>query len=290
MRSKKLLIIIPLIVIFSTINIYPRSETVKSYEDYRLVLDALRKLKIMIENFPNDENTAQYKKLKADFKKAGIIYYGQHFIKAHKNFVKIKGDMVILLEKVSNEYIEATKSLLNSTSKEAFEIMINFSKHSTYATYFYKPYDPMVGLKPYSEKFNETHYHYFRDREKIERYIKNGYKNLEIAKNRFNDPEIKYLKERKNRTSKHLDIIISNYLAVIKSCRLAKQLGIEIHKIRNVHKLGDILKKYRLNFKEITPIFDDRIPPEFKKDAIDNQRLLYRLEQKRMSEYQEGIR
>ena len=60
--------------------------------------------------------------------------------------------------------------------------------------------------------------------------------------------------------------------------------GLEIHKILNINKLGDILRKYNLTAQRLNPIFDDRIPEDYKLDAIDNKKLIYSLEKKRLVE------
>jgi hypothetical protein len=85
-------------------------------------------------------------------------------------------------------------------------------------------------------------------------------------------------------TSKNLEYIINRYIDVIKFCRRAKQYGIEIYKIRRVNQLGDIIRKYDLNQKQLVPIYDDRIPKDYKVDAIDNMNLLYSIEKQKLNE------
>ena len=72
------------------------------------------------------------------------------------------------------------------------------------------------------------------------------------------------------------------YIYIISSCRTAKLYGIEIHKIMNINELIRILEKYELNLNELDPIFDDRIPEEYKVDANDNIKLIHTLEMKRL--------
>ena len=87
---------------------------------------------------------------------------------------------------------------------------------------------------------------------------------------------------QKKMTSKNMDFIIQSYINVISLCREAKQYGIEIHKVRKVHETGNILAKYNISGSELTAIYDDRIPKEFKIDAVDNMELVYTIEEERI--------
>jgi hypothetical protein len=136
------------------------------------------------------------------------------------------------------------------------------------------PYNPVEDIKAY----NPDEYHFFHDNEVIENYLKNGYKNLEIAKKIYNDPDLILLKEKEKKTAKNLDYIINKHVEVIFFCRMAKLYGLEIHKVIKVNQLSDILGKYRLAAKKLEPIFDDRIPEKYKIDANDNMDLIHSIE------------
>jgi len=47
--------------------------------------------------------------------------------------------------------------------------------------------------------------------------------------------------------------------------------------------VGDILRKYNLSSGALSPIFDDRIPEDFKIDANDNIRLIHSIEKERLT-------
>ena len=65
--NKKKLLFIPFLTLISLFlfiqNLSALSATVKSRSDYGLALKTLRRLQIMVENFPISENKNQYNKL-----------------------------------------------------------------------------------------------------------------------------------------------------------------------------------------------------------------------------------
>ena len=73
----------------------------------------------------------------------------------------------------------------------------------------------MTEKKPY----NPEKYHFFRDKETLERYLKNGYKSLQEARNLYNDPDYTYIKTKQQKTSDDLDFLLLKQQGVIKKCR-----------------------------------------------------------------------
>jgi len=276
-----LLTIISLLII--NINTYPFSATIKAEKDYRLTLNVLRKLRTMVENFPNEKNNTHYNKVKSQFQDASEEFYGRNFTSSVLKYRTLKTELIVLLERIAADYLKRTKSILDSTSKDSINVIIDFGKGSSFAEYFKQPFDPLYGIKPYTDKYTSKDHHFFRDKETIERYLKEGYRCYHFSKGLFEDPEIVMLKNRKKMTSKNQNYIINRYLNVVRFCRQAKKYGIEIHKINKVHDYGDILRKYNLSNEKMTPIFDDRIPKEYKADAIDNLNLLYSVEQQKLT-------
>ena len=101
-------------------------------------------------------------------------------------------DLISILETIDDLYLKRTKEILDSTSKESFDTLIEYSKESGLAQYFVRPYDPLRDVKPYeSDKF-----HLFHDKQKIENYLREGYKKYHKAKSIFEDPEIAILRKR----------------------------------------------------------------------------------------------
>lgn len=272
-------------ILFATITVlamatssFAVSTAVKAQNDYFLTLSLLRQIRIMIENFGDDATKNKYQEIQTLFQTASEEYYGQNFDSSHQKYYKVKQELVALTDTLATLYINRAQQILDSTSKQSFDIMIKYDKNSTLKKYFQKPYNPVEEIKPY----NPEEYHLFFDRETIERYLKNGYRKLQEAKNIYNNQDVIYLKSKKIIKHDELEFIIKQYMAVIDYCRLAKQYGIEIHKMVKVHQLDTIQRKYGLASNKLDPIYDDRIPEEFKVDANDNMSLVHSIEKARL--------
>lgn len=275
--------VLAILLLFTFTNsLFAISPSVKSAKDYTFTLSTLRSLKIMVENFPEDGIKEKYDEVLAMFREASENYYGQDFTKAHIQYKNVKKELMDLVQLIAKKYLDRTKEILDSTSKDAFDILIEYSRESGKAAYFRQPFDPLNDVKSY----DPATYHFFFDRETIERYLKTGYEQYQSAKRTYENPELDIIKERKRIQSDDYNFIISHYTSVIERCRLGKQYGIEIHRIINNNELGEILRQYKLNGEQLSPIFDDRIPSSYKVDANDNLRLIHAVEIQRWEKNQ----
>jgi hypothetical protein len=273
-------------MILVAVDSHPLSPIAKSSQDYGLTLSTLRKVNIMVENFGDEQMKKKYIEVKELFKEAGENYYGQDFTASALKFKKVKMELIALLQTIDDLYLKRTKEILDSTSKESFDSLIEYSKESGLGRYFIKPYDPLRDIKPYEP----DKYHLFHDREKIEAYLREGYKRYYRAKKIFEDPEIALLRQKTSLTDKNILFIISSYVDVISICREAKEEGIEIHRVSKINDLGKSMLKYNISHGSITPIFDDRIPEKYKVDANDNINLIHSIEMKKLQKNQAGFR
>ena len=273
-------------IILISVDSLPVSPTVKSREDYGFTLSTLRHVNIMVENFGDEQMKKKYTEVKELFKEAGENYYGQDFTASALKFKKVKMELIALLGTIDDLYLKRTKEILDSTSKDSFDSLIEYSKNSGLGRYFIKPYDPLKDIKPYEP----GKYHLFHDREKIEAYLREGYKRYYRAKNIFEDPETVLLRQKTSLTEKNIRFIINSYLDVVFICRQAKEEGIEIHRVSKINELGKSMLKYNISHGSITPIFDDRIPEKYKVDANDNINLIHAVEMKRLQKNQAGNR
>ncbi len=278
-----LFLTIPFIILSNTQNAYSVSAIMKAEHDYSFVLNHLQTIRITIENFGSEEQQKKFKNVKMLFQNATEEFYGQKFISSHQKFFNVKETLNKLMEEIANSYLNRAQEILDSTSKKSFDIIIKYGKNTALAKYFKKPFNPIKDFKAY----NEGEYHFFQDKKIIETFLKNGYKKLEKAKKIFNDPDLELLKKKRKRTAQNLDYIMDRYKDVILSCRMAKIYGIEIHKIMKVNQLSEILIKYNLPYQKLDPIFDDRIPENYKVDANDNMNLIHSIEQKRLLKLQQ---
>lgn len=276
--------IIPAILfIFICETAFPISVGVRSSQDYYFSMKILRQIKPMIENFKTDDLYKKYESLLKGFEGATLDYYSNNFDSSAVKFYNLKLDTMKFLEELSTLYLKRTEELLAKSIKDndAINIFLEYNKQSGYAAYFKKPFDPLRDVKPYNEKFTARDFHFFYDSPKIEDWLHSGYYYHGQALKIFNDKEIEFIKTRKKIKSDNIDIVIEKYLDVISYCRTAKQCALEIYKNKNDFETLSIMDKYKIRQDQITPIFDDRIPEEFKVDAVDNIKLLYSVELER---------
>ncbi len=274
------------LLILTASDVFPISSAVKSTQDYAFTLDTIRQMRIMVENFGDDQNklTEKFNSIRSQFRIAGENYYGQDFQASTLKFAQVKMELISILEMIDTLYLARTKKILDSTAEQSFDILIEYTRQSGLAQYFSRPYDPMRDVKPYKPE----DYHLYHDRQKIENYLRQGYKKYHRAKNIFEDPDIAMLRKRDNLTIKNINHIIQSFTDVVILCREAKQNGIEIHKVLKTHELGKSLLKYNTSHGTIVPIFDDRIPDEYKVDANDNIKLIHSKELQKLKKYTGG--
>jgi hypothetical protein len=278
MKARLLVTTIAILIVLTAPEAFSISPAVKSTQDYAVTLDTLRQMRIMVENFGDEQLKKRYTDIKALFQDAGENYYGQDFTASTTKFKKVKMEIISILETIDDLYLKRTKEILDSTSKESFDTLIEYSKQSGLGQYFARPFDPMRDVKPY----DPDKYHLFHDRQKIENYLREGYKKYQQAKRIFEDPDIAMLRKRDNLTVKNINHIIKSFSNVIILCREAKQNGIEIHKVKNINELGKSLIKYDVTHGTVIPIYDDRIPEKYKIDANDNMRLIHAVEVRKL--------
>jgi hypothetical protein len=278
---KKTALIITLIMVFFTNYSFSMSTIEKAQKEYKYNLSTIRSIKVMVENFPDDGVKTKYADIQKKFQEASELFYGQKFSDSYIKFRVVKEDLIKLMQQLSKIYLDRTKEILDSTSKEAFDVIIKYGKNSGEITYFRRPFDPLYDVKPYNEK----NYHFYQDRARIESFLKEGYKRYQDALTYFNDPEIEYIKNKKNISQETLNYIIDRYLLSIFLCRESKQLGIEIYKIGiKQEELKDQKNRLSATFfsgQHVLPIYDSRIPEKFKVDANDNIELMHTLEMQR---------
>ena len=296
LHSKVLLLIISAAIGLAPNAAFALSAAVKSQNDYEMTLDMLRDLRIIVENFGSDDQKKRYDEVKALFKQSAERHYAQEFLRpdtitedaapdnnaqsSTELFLKLKGELSSVLDTIAKGYIDRSQGIMDSTAKETNDILIDYGRNTGMAKYFYRPIDPLTEKKPYSA----DKYHFFRDKESLERYLKNGYKALQDARSIYNNPDYIYIKGKQSKTPDDLNFLLYKQQGIIKYCRQSKQYGLEIHKVLKESSLDAIQKKYGTTLGTITkyPIYDDRIPEEYKVDAIDNQKLIFKIEKERI--------
>jgi hypothetical protein len=276
--------------------IFAISAAERSAVDYSYTLTIIRELQIMVDNFGTDEQKKKFDEIKLAFRRSSEKHYAQEFQRppvltedaqpdnnaqySTEMFMHLKIKIIELFDEVGKNYISRSKQILDSTSTQSNDVLINYGKNTGLYKYFFRAIDPVFEKKPYKPE----NYHYYRDKETIERYLKNGYKSLHDAESLSTNPDFIYLLGKKNKTPIEIDSILTTYAGVIKNCRQAKQYGLEIHKLLNLSALGEIQRKHGVNLGTIrnNPLYDDRIPEDYKVDSIDNLKLNFTVEKARI--------
>ncbi len=271
-------------------SVYPTSAIIKTQIDYTRLLYELRRVQVMIDNFAKNEQKDKFNDITNEFQNAAIDYYGHNFAyydktqkKYNVKFYIVKSKLCSLLEDMTKIYLERTNELLASTSKDAFTILIKFTKGG-YAKYFTKPVDP-VSLIEHQKLYKSDEYHFYHDKETIERYLRKGHKAFQDAKKIYADYDVNLIKSKKEKNYNDLNYLIDNYKNIIDFCRQAKQYGIEIYRIIKVNNINNIqqkYEKYNISLSNPEPVFDVRIPDNYKVDANDNIGLVHSIEIKKI--------
>jgi hypothetical protein len=279
------------VTLFFSNSAYSISVGERSTKDYYFTTKVIREIKPMVTNFKNDDNQTKIESITKMYEEASLNYFGNNYDGASEKFYNLKLELMKFMEELANLYINRADELLKATIEDnkSIEIFLELDRHHGYAAYFKKPFNPLTDVTPYDEKFTAKDYHYYYDASKLERYLKNAYYHLEKAKRIMKEEDIAFIKSRKKIKTEGIDYVINRYLDVIYLCRIAKESGIEIYRVKNYHSTGNILDKYQIRQDQMTPIFDDRIPEKFKVDAVDNRKLLYPVELSRRKKTMERI-
>lgn len=289
-----------ILFLYFNLSMYAVPNSVRSREDYRFLLGTMRSLRIIVLNLGTDEQKKTYDDLKAKFIAATERHYSRAFINSTslseetasdnndqysvEMYYQLKIELNVFLTEIAGQYISRTKELLDSTVQDSMDILLEYSKDSGSAKYFYEAFDPLNDKKPYDPK----KYHYYHKRVRISNNLELGYRLLEDARKIYLHPDYVYINSKKIKTSNELDFLLKEHLDVIELTRQAKKNGVLVHQLVNDTKLPEILAKYNINMGKVKkyPIYDDRIPEKFKRDAIDAYKLVYEIELNRIPGYE----
>jgi hypothetical protein len=290
------------LLLLTPITSFSISNATISQQEYAYSLKLIRELNVIVENFGTDEEKQEYEKIRENFQTAAERHYARDFITVSSFeadtesantsttsvdlFYELKLELLEMYNKMAQLYISRTKEILDDTAKEATDIIIEYGSGSALSKYFFgRPFNPLKDNKPY----DTDKYHYFRARSSIEEYLDNGYRSLQEARLVYNDVDYQYIMTKEIKTSRELTYILEKHRAAIIICRKAKESGLEIYKILNLHDTDGIIRKYDVSNIALQryPIYDDRLPEKYKVDATDNRKLIWGLEKRRIGNYDE---
>ncbi|MCL2025512.1 MAG: hypothetical protein FWG92_01755 [Leptospirales bacterium] len=277
MNFRKTLTIMTILFLFFTIDAFPLSPGEKARQNYQFTLLLIRTFRIPVENFAPQEALGEYDKIKEAFFAAREHFYGRNYVEAQNQYMSMKLNLIPFAADLTQNYLTRTKEILDMAAKDTEELLFDFTKSTPILRDIRKPYDPIRREEVYTGKHTPQNYHLFHNGRIIETYIREGYAAYYQAKNFFDDPEIEYIRQNEKRTSSEIDYVLERYMGIIRLSRTAKQLGIEAFKLYNLSKLSEMSEKHEnLNLHNIDPTYDERIPEQFRVDAVDNRNLVYK--------------
>jgi hypothetical protein len=87
MKNHTIKLIIVLIMVCVAQPLFAISTAVKAQNDYFLTLSLLRQIRIMVENFGDENSKNKYQEIQALFQTASEDYYGQNFDNAQSKIL-----------------------------------------------------------------------------------------------------------------------------------------------------------------------------------------------------------
>lgn len=246
-------------------------------------------LETAISNFGSEENKKTYEEIKKKYVSAVGFYYERDFPEAYRAYLEIQEDIETLAGDISSKYIERSQKMLVDFSSHIIDLEVKYDKNSELAKTLRANRVSYLNKESGEEVMSTRFYapkivHYTYDRFSILDNLEYGYGHLGKAKSVRETAQAldKLLIDGQKPTTRMLDKKIRAYLASIELCRDSKANAIRMFQLYNRYDnytvQGNALfdkeaKEFKenpfLNESKIDPIFDQRIPEEYRVDAED---------------------
>lgn len=246
-------------------------------------------LETIIANFGTDANKETYNDIKKKYVSAVGFYYERDFAEAYRLYTEIQQSIETLAEDLSLKYIERSQKMLIDFSSKIIDLETKYDKNSELAktlkanrvSYFNEEKKKELMS---SRFYNPKIVHYTYDRYSILDNLAYGFGNLGTAKEAREKAQSmdKYLGKEQKPYPRLRDKKIRAYLASIERCRDAKANAIRMLQLYNRNDEYTVQGNVTFNpenkeFKEnpflvehsLDPVFDPRIPQEYRIDAED---------------------
>lgn len=269
-------------------------------------LEQLVYLDVPVQNFGTDDTKAAYQELKKQYSVALAFYFEDNYLEAYRGFLDIQAKIEKLYEQISLQYIDRTSILLQSaidgkTGAEAdgsapadgAEKPINDPKGAVDVEFQYNRRQDVVKRFGHDREapkekplYDTKEYYYAVDKQAIINNLDAGYEllgNAKRARQEAMDLE-KWLENDKPIDPRMRKMRIDNYKAAIDACRQAKLNGIKAFQLLRRHDIYKVQTEFAENFyaveKRLSPVFDLRIPAEYRIDFNDSYNKLHNDETK----------
>lgn len=306
--------------------------SMKAYKKRVELLTYLREIEPIVKNYPGDPKNAQnqqgqqpaagaqqqgdgdrlakYKELKRLYQEGLLYFFEGNHVNSYRRFLEAQLGMEILLEEISQTYVERTEEILKTAlekknpSNPQDRALVDIAVE--YGTGSYARADIKENREApfFRRMYNPREYHYVTSKYVIEKNMELGYHFLGEAKEtRNNALKIeKHLEKHQKLQPVHRKFRIEQYLAAINLCRDARANAINIFKLKYPYdnyfiqrsdakseelrnEYGEITPAEVVSIEGITydftqnplvrldarmsPVFDKRIPDEYRRDAVD---------------------
>jgi len=243
----------------------------------------------------------KYNNIKRLFQEGITYYYEGRYPNAYRRFLEAQANVEQLTEDLSQIYIEGSDQILKSvlekkdpkgddngeyknagTDRDFVDITVEYGKGSEIIPKMKSDRESPA----YSRLYDPKEYHYATEKSKIEASVESGYNQIASAKSaKLNALKIEQTLERHQKLQPvHRKFRIEKYFDVIAKCRDARKAAFNAYALKYPHdnyylqkdekyKMEGEPNNYRVNpFVELGtlhPLFDNRIPAVYRRDAVD---------------------
>jgi hypothetical protein len=253
------------------------------------------------------DRIAKYNHIKRLFQEGITYYYEGRYPNSYRRFLEAQANIEQLTEDLSQIYIEGSDEILKSVlekkdskgdangeypnatiDKDFVDISVEFGRGSE----IYPKFKAGREAPAYTRLYDPKEYHYAFNKDKIEGSIESGYNLIAQAKSaKLHALKLEQSLERHQKLQpEHRKFRIEKYFDVIAKCRESRRAAFNVYALKYPHdnaylqkdekfKLEGEANNYRVNPfvdpSNLHPLFDNRIPAGFRRDAVDTYGQVY---------------
>lgn len=263
-------------------------------------------LDVPVKNFGTEENKKEYNDLRKQYSVALAFYFEENYVESYRGFLDFQKKIEKLYEKMSASYIDRTAILLQAAlegksvseqqsegSDDKNEKPINDPKGAVEVEFEYNKRQNIVkrflrNRESPKEKplYDTKEFYYAVDKQKILNNLQEGYRLLGLSKRRRQEAMDleKWLENDKPMDPRMRKMRIEEYRVAIESCRQAKLNAVRAFQLLRRHDIYKVQVAHAENYyaveKKLDPVFDFRVPAEFRIDFNDSYNRIHKDEMK----------
>lgn len=268
------------LLIASSSSLYGVAASDKAKEKLAQNREYIVELEVALENFGTDDQLAKYGEIKDGYLTGLSYFLQQKYVGAYNTLLENQKSLEKLYEELSMDYIERTNEMLHGIAKQYVDINIKYDFNSELVRRY--EVDREAPIEPIS--YDPKNHHLSYDKHDIYNNIKVGYFRLADAERvrKYALELEKWYEEDKELDHRVHAIRIENYSIAINLCREAKLNVVRSYQLMNRNDIYTVQTELRDNQfaieSRLDPVFDPRIPDEYKVDASDALRKIHSTE------------